>query len=121
MYLIVMKNGSHNDKRPGASITEMPCYSNGRRFSTTFSSRCFSSIKRDPTPAVSGSERPSFARVTRDQIGLQHIFFPLFTTFFASSAPSRVVIGSLSISEVGFYLDNAEFDALNCIIVEISG
>jgi hypothetical protein len=81
----------------------------------------FTRIKRDPAPADPASNHLSAARVTRDQISLVCTFFPLFTTFFASSAPSRAVIGSLSITEVGFYLDNAEFAALNCIIVEISG
>jgi hypothetical protein len=46
---------------------------------------------------------------------------PLFPTFFKVSALTRVVIGFYSIIEVGFYLDKAEFSALNCIIVEIRG
>jgi len=81
----------------------------------------FRGIKRDPPPADPACNGLCQHQVTRDQIDLVCTFFPLFTTFFASSAPSRAVIGSLSITEVGFYLDNAEFDALNCIIVEISG
>ena len=46
---------------------------------------------------------------------------PLFPTFFQVTALTRVVIGFYSIIEVGFYLDNAEFSALNCSIVEIRG
>jgi len=48
-------------------------------------------------------------------------FPPLFPTFFKVTALSRVVIGFYSIIEVGFYLDNADFSALNCSIVEIRG
>jgi hypothetical protein len=57
----------------------------------------------------------------RNSFALNNPLPPLFPTFFKVSALTRVVIGFYSIIEVGFYLDNAEFSALNCSIVEIRG